>query len=367
MPFKVPYVDLPAQYLSIERELNETFRRVMSNASFILRDDVRQLEQSLASYLGVQHVVGVNSGTDAIYLALHAAGLKPGDEVITVGHTFVATIASIVHNRFLPVLVDIADDFNMDLDRFEAAITSKTRAVIPVHLNGRLCDTEKIAAIARKHKLVVIDDAAQSLGASLNGKMPGVYSWAACFSLHPMKNLGGAGDGGFVATNDANLAEQIQLLRNHGQATKEDVRCFGFNSRLDNLQAALLNVKFKYLPQWIDHRRRAAQMYHDGLQALSWLKLPPPPEKSGHYDVYSSYVVCTEKRDALMRHLREHGIEVFAHWNPSNHLQKGLALDRFKLPKTEQISREVVSLPINAEISDDQVTWVIEAVKKFKG
>jgi len=263
-------------------------------------------------------------------------------------------------------LVDVREDFNMDVEQLEQAISHRTRAILPVHLNGRLCDMEKLLAVAQTHNLLVIEDAAQALGASLEGKKAGTFGLAGCFSLHPMKNLGGAGDGGFVATQNSKLAEKLRLLRNHGQRTKEDLPCFGFNSRLDNLQAAILNVKLKSLPEWIERRRQVASLYHQGLSNLPFLQLPPPPQQHGRFfDIYSSYVIRAQERDRLVTHLGECGIETFIHWPKPLHHQEALGLGHFQLPKTEEFAKEVVSLPISAEISNEQVEFVIDSIRNF--
>lgn len=365
MSFKVPYIDLPKQYKKLKKDLMFSFNRVFSSGEFILRDEVKVFEEAVAEYLGCSYAVGVNSGTDALFLALYAQGFKENDEVITVSHTFVATIAVIKHCGLKPVLVDIGDDFNIDVNQIEAAITKKTRAIIPVHLNGRICDMDKIKEIAVRHNLVVIEDACQAFGAGYKGKSSGTFG-IGCFSLHPMKNLGGAGDGGVITVNDESLAEKLRLLRNHGQKTKEKLTVFGFNSRLDNLQAAVLNVKFKYFPQWIKKRRRIAGIYNDALMNLPQIELPLPPEEKGvFYDVYSSYCVRVSKRDELLSYLRDSGVEVFAHLSRPNHLQPDLDLKGFKLLKTERISQEVLSLPIYPEIEDEQVDYVVETIKKF--
>ncbi|MEK6820550.1 MAG: DegT/DnrJ/EryC1/StrS family aminotransferase, partial [Nanoarchaeota archaeon] len=281
--WKVQYVDLSIQFKNLEKELTEVFKRVMSGADFILRDDVEKFEENIASYLGVKHVIGVNSGTDALFLALRAAGIGENDEVITVAHTFVASLASIVHNRAKPILVDIKEDFNIDVDKIEEAITKRTRAIMPVHLNGRACNMDKLMQIAEKHNLLIIEDAAQALGSAYRGRKVGSFGIAGCFSAHPIKTLSCAGDGGFISTNNDEIAEKCRLLRDHGQKTKRDYVCFGYNSRLDNLQAAILNVKFKYLEDWIKKRREIAKIYSEKLADLP-LILPPAPSDGDYFD-----------------------------------------------------------------------------------
>lgn len=363
--FNVPYINLSKQYETIKEELTPIIEDIFYSSSFILRDQVKLFELNMEKYLGCRYAIGLNSGTDSLFLALYAQGFKDGDEIITVSHTFVATIAAIVHCKLKPILIDIDDDFNMDINQIEKAINKKTRAIIPVHLNGRVCNMDKIMEIAHIHNLVVIEDACQALGATYKHKKAGTFG-IGCFSLHPLKNLSCAGDGGLLVTDNEELARKTHLLRNHGQKTKEEIVMFGFNSRLDNIQAAILNIKFKYLPHWIEKRRRAAKLYNDALTDLGELKLPPAPEEDGdYYDVFSSYCIRTKKRDELVKYLRDTSIEVFVHWTLPVHLQKELHLDNFVLPNTERVSQTVISLPIYPEIEDSQINYVVETIKSF--
>jgi len=368
MSYKVPFVGLPIQYQRLKIEIYELLEDVLfDRADFIMRSDLREFEGNMASFVGVDYAVGLNSGTDALYLSLRAAGLGPGDEVITVAHTFVATVAAIVHCGSTPILVDVGDDYNMDMQQLERAITPRSKAVIPVYLNGRFCDMEKLMSIANRHSLIVIEDAAQALGAAFDGKQTGSFGLTCCYSLYPMKIFGAAGDGGMVVTNDAEMAEKIRLLRDHGRDRETDeLTCFGFNSRLDNLQAAILNLKLKYLPEWIKRRREVAVLYHQGLSDLSDLRLPPrPDEGSRYFDAYQNYVVRTQERDDFVAHLEACGIEVLISWAKPMHHHEALGLKHFSLPETEKISNEVVSLPMNTEISDKQVEYVIDCVRDF--
>ena len=367
MEYKVPFVKYPEHYRRIWNEVNKAITEVLSKGDLILRDQLRQFEEDIASFVGGKYAVGVNSGTDAMLLSLEAAGIGSGDEVITVAHTFVATVAVIVHCGATPVLVDVGEDYNINVDLVEEAITPRTKAIIPVHLNGRLCDMERLMGIAQRHNLIVIEDAAQALGASFGGRRAGAFGLTGCFSFYPAKILGGAGDGGIVVTSDREVAEKICLLRDHGQQrTTGDILFYGFNSRLDNLQAAILNVKLKHLPQWIERRRELANLYHQGLSDLPYLKLPPPPQSQNRYfDVFTNYVVQAQQRDRLAAYLKECGIEVLISWPKPMHHQEALGLGHFHLPETERISREVVSLPLNPELSDEQVEYVIESVRNF--
>jgi len=365
--YKVPFVNYPEHYRRIWDEVMKAITEVLSKGDLILRDQLRQFEENVASFIGVKYAVGVNSGTDALYLSLRAAGIGPGDEVITVAHTFVASVAVIIHCGATPLLVDVAEDFNMDLEQVEKAISPRTKAIMPVHLNGRLCDMEKLMAIAAKHNLIVIEDAAQALGASFEGKKAGSFGLTGCFSFYPAKILGTAGDGGIMVTNSREIAEKVRLLRDHGQQRATgDILYFGFNSRLDNLHAAILDVKLRHLPQWIERRRYLADLYHRGLSDLPRLELPPPPQsKNRYFDVFTNYVVRSQERDKLVAYLRESGIEILISWPKAMHHHDALGLRSFSLPITDQISNEVLSLPLYPELSNGQVEFVIDAIHKF--
>ena len=364
----VRYIDLPKQYAALRDELLGCLDTVLASGSFILRQDVADFETRMAGLLDVEHVIGLNSGTDALYLSLRGLGIGPGDEVITVAHTFVATVAAIVHCGAKPVLVDIRDDFNMDVALLEETVTPRTRAIIPVHLNGRVCEMDALMRVARKHQIAVVEDAAQALCAQYERQAAGTFAEAGCFSLHPLKNLSVGGDGGFVTTSDDRLAQELRILRDHGQRSKQEIVRFGFNSRLDNLHAAMALVKLKYLPEWIETRRFLAGRYHEALRDITELRLPPrPEEESPYYDVFSSYVLRTERRDALWRHLGEAGIEVYAHWTTPLHHQEALGLGNYHLPVTQRVSQEVLSLPLYPELDDRDQDRVIAAVRSFFG
>jgi dTDP-4-amino-4,6-dideoxygalactose transaminase len=369
MPYKVPFVNYPEHYRRIWDEVLGVITEVLSRGDLILRDQLRRFEQNIASFLGVKYAVGLNSGTDALHLSLKAAGIAPGDEVITVAHSFVATVAVIHHCGAIPILIDVDDDYNMDIGQVEKAISPRTKAVMPVHLNGRPCDMEKLMGIAAKHNLLVIEDAAQALGASFDGRKAGSFGLTGCFSFYPAKVLGTAGDGGMLVTSREDVAEKVRLLRDHGQdRATGDILFYGFNSRLDNLHAAILDVKLKHLPAWIERRRELANIYHRGLSGLSPVKLPPAPTSRGRYsDVFTNYVIRAQERDRLVAHLNEQGIEVLISWPKPMHHHAALNLGHIKLPVTEQISKEVVSLPLFPELSDEQIGFVIHAIRQFYG
>jgi len=365
MDYKVRFVNYPKQYRQLKKEFDGVFEEIMSGGAFILRRHLEEFEKRIAAYVGTKHAIGVNTGTDALYLSAHALGFGPGDEVITVSHTFVATIGAIVQCGARPVLVDITGDFNMDVDQIESAITPRTRGIIPVHLNGHACNMDKITAIAKKYNLKVIEDAAQALGAKYKGKRCASFGDTGIFSFYPAKMLGTAGDGGMVCTNDDMLARKLRAFRDNGRVESvEVIECFGWCTRLDNLHAAILNMKFNYFDQWVKKRREIATLYDKGLSGVGDI-ITPPRFDGDYFDVCQNYVIRSKKRNALVDHLRASGIEVLISWPTPNHKQKALGLNHYKLPVTEQTSREVVSLPIYPELTDNEVEIVINAVKAF--
>jgi len=367
MQWKVRFIDYPAQYRSIEDELMGTIKDVLSKGDLILRKHVRDFEEHLAVFVGTRYAVGVSNCTDGLMLALRAAGIGPGDEVITVSHTFVASVAAIHHVGATPVLVDIGDDHLMDVGGLQAAITPRTRAIVPVHLNGRLCDMGRLMEIAQKHNLLVIEDAAQALGGSYEGKRGGSFGLAGCFSFYPAKILGAMGDAGAVVTNSEELANRVRLARDHGRTPDGDIAAWSFNCRLDNLQAAILDLKLKYVPSWVNRRREIAQRYHRLLSPLRQLLLPPAPDASGlRYDVFQNYEVEADDRDRLVAHLKESGVEILI---PSAgkavHQFAALGLSHFRLPRTERLFRQVLLLPLNPELKDTEVDFVAHTIRNF--
>lgn len=367
MDWKVRFIDYPTQYQKMEHEIMGTIKTVLSRGDLMLRQQLKDFEDHLANFVGTKYAVGLSNCTDALHLALRAAGVGSGDEVITVSHTFVATAAAIHHADAAPVLVDIGDDHTMNVDLVEATITPRTKAIIPVHLNGRVCNMEKLMAIAKKHRLLVIEDAAQALGASFKGTEAGAFGLAGCFSFYPAKLLGAFGDAGALVTNSKEIADKVKLLRNHGRTDDGDVAFWSFNCRLDNLQAALLDLKLQQLPAWITRRREIAQLYHRRLSNIRQLHLPPPPVNDGTYfDVYQNYEIEAEDRDRLVAHLKESGVEVFIQWGGKGiHQFKTLELTHYKLPRTDRMFQRTLMLPMHTELSDEQVDYVAEVVRRF--
>jgi len=367
MAYKVPFVDVPTHFRRLQTPIIETITQVLSRGNLILRDELREFEKKFASFVGTQHAVGVNSGTDALYLSLIAIGVKPGDEIITVSHTCIATVAAIVNAGGIPILVDVGEDFNLDVTQLEEAITPRTRAIMPVHLNGRACDMDHLMSVAQRYNLTVIEDAAQARGARYGGRRVGSFGLVAGFSLYPFKILGAFGDAGIVVTDNPEIAKKISVLRDYGEDRETgEILYFGFNSRLDNLQAAILNLKLQYIPEWIERRRAVAQMYREGLSGIPQLRLP---HFSGdkYFDVYLNYCVCVVDRDELVSHLKECGVEPLTPISLAKplHRHDALGLERFSLPQTEKIAKEFIYLPINPEMNDEQVQYVIECLKNY--
>lgn len=365
MSYKVRFVNYPKQYKLLKKEFDAVWEEIMSGGNFILRQHLEDFEKRIAEYVGVKHAIGVNTGTDALYLSAHALGFGPGDEVITVAHTFVATIGAIAQCGATPILVDVSDDFNMDVEKIKAAITLKTKGIIPVHLNGHACNMDRIMEIAKKYNLRVIEDAAQALGAKFKGQRCASFGDTAIFSFYPAKMLGTAGDGGMVCTNDDALAWKLRAFRDNGRVDSvEVIECFGWCTRLDNLHAALLNMKFNYFDKWVERRREIGKLYDEGLKGVGDV-ITHPRSSDDYYDVYQNYVIRSKYRDELVKHLRASGIEVLISWPRPVHKQKALRLSHFNLPKTEQVSAEVVSLPIYPELEDSEIEMVVDAVKTF--
>jgi len=365
--YKVPFVDYPEHYNRIWNEIMNAITESLSKGDLILRDQLKQFERNLADFVGTKYAIGLNSGTDALLLSLKAVGIGPGDEVITVAHTFVATVSVVIQCGGKPILVDIGDDMNIDVEAVEKAITPRTRAIIPVHLNGRTCDMERLSQIAEKYDLFMIEDAAQALGACFGGSKAGSFGSTSCFSFYPAKILGCAGDGGAILTNDSDIAEKIYLLRDHGyQRSTGDILCYGYNSRLDNIQAAVLDVKLRHLPEWIERRRELANLYNRGLSEIDTVRLPPSPcLNSQFFDVYQNYVIRSKERNRLRAHLKDMGIETLVSWAKPMHHNVALNLNHFCLPETEKISQEVLSLPMYPELSDEQIEYVVKTIQKF--
>ncbi len=364
---KVPLLDLKAQYRVIQGEVMAAMEAVCNEQAFILGPHVAQFEDALATYVGSSYAVGVASGSDALLLSLMAAGVGPGDDVITVPFTFFATTGAISRLGARPVFVDIRpDSLNMDPSLIEQAVTARTKAIIPVHLFGQCADMERITEIEQRRGLRVIEDAAQAIGASRNGKKAGIHGDTGCFSFFPSKNLGGFGDGGMVTTNDAGMRDRLAMLRVHGSRVKYSHESVGINSRLDALQAAVLHVKLKYLDRWTEGRRRNATRYGRLFEDAKLLdRVVLPNTEAGNYHVFNQYTIRVQKRDELRDYLKERGVGTEVYYPLPLHLQtcyQDLGYPKGSFPVSESASEEVLSLPVYAELTDQQLTYVVETV-----
>ncbi|HQE99079.1 MAG TPA: DegT/DnrJ/EryC1/StrS family aminotransferase [Anaerolineae bacterium] len=359
--------DLQRQYAALKTEVDAAIAGVLARGTFILGPEVVAFEREFAAYCGVAHAVGVGSGTEALHLALRACHIGPGDEVITVAHTAVATVAAIELSGARPIFVDLDPQRGtLDPSRLEAAITPRTRAVIPVHLYGCPAELTPILDIARRHRLRVIEDCAQAHGAGYEGRHVGSWGDLGAFSFYPTKNLGAYGDGGAVVTNDPELAERVRLLREYGWAERYVSHIKGLNSRLDELQAAILRVKLRHLEAW-NARRRALAQHYGALLRDSGLQLPLDPPDGRH--VYHLYVVRTPQREALRAFLREQGIGTLIHYPVPIHLQPAyadLGYGPRTLPETELAAAQVLSLPLYPELREDEVSAVCAAIQLFE-
>lgn len=360
----IPMVDLKVQYKNLKPEFDNAIAEVLNNTQFILGPNVQEFEKEAAALLGVKHALSCASGTDALHLALLAAGIGPGDEVITSTFTFIATAEAIRYVGAIPVFVDIdPKTFNLDSHLIEYAINKNTRAILPVHIFGQPADMKSIMELANKHNLKVIEDCAQSFDAKFDGQTTGNLSLAGCHSFFPSKNLGCFGDGGMVTTNDDNIAEQISAYRNHGSKKRYHHDVIGYNSRLDELQACILRIKLKHVKQFNQLRYDAAQKYSE---ALKDIVTPPYEDKLGNH-VYHQYTLLSPKRDLIMKALQDKDIACAIYYPIPLHRQN-VFVDDYKdipLPVSERITSECISLPIFPEISDEQIQLITSTIRSI--
>lgn len=359
----IPLLDLKAQYASIRAEVREALDRVMDSQQFILGPEVEALEREVAEYCRCRHAVGVSSGTDALLVVLMALGVRPGDEVITTPYSFFATAGTIARLGATPIFVDIdRETFNIDPAGIEPKITPRTRAILPVHLFGQMADMDAILHIAGRHHIPVVEDAAQAIGAEAGGKRAGGSGEAGCLSFYPTKNLGGAGDGGMVTTNNSDLADRLKTLRDHGFRKRYDAELLGGNFRLDAIQAAVLRVKLRHLDRWTEARQRNAAEYRSCMPSGIGL----PLEKPGRH-VYNQFVIRHPRRDALMKHLKEQNIGCEVYYPVPLHLQKcfvalGHRPGDFRV--SEQAAAETLALPIYPELALEAIRRVAQAIAR---
>lgn len=364
--FKIPFVDFKRRYAGLKDEILYGVDEVFSSGNLILGNEVEAFEAAIGDYLQAPYVLGLANGTDTIMLALKLFGIGAGDEVILPVNTFIATAGAVVAVNAKPVFCDVTDDLNIDASKIEALITSKTKAIIPVHLTGRPADMQTISKLAKRYSLRVIEDAAQSIGAKMNGKMTGTLSEMGSFSLHPLKNLHVYGDGGLLIVQDEGSYRELKLLRNHGLKDRDTCMRWGINSRLDSVQARVGMIGFRYLDQWNNRRRDIAKQYQEKLGHC----LKVPFDKPGEHSVYHNFVVQTDKRDQLMQFLQERGIETKIHYPIPLHLQPAAAELGYKagdFPIAEYLSKTMMSLPVYPELKDSEVDHIIYSIRDFYG
>ncbi|MGB9840910.1 DegT/DnrJ/EryC1/StrS family aminotransferase [Thermovenabulum sp.] len=365
----ISFLDLKAQYQTIKKEIKKEIEEVLESGNYILGPKEKEFEKEIAEYLGVKHAIGVANGTDALVLSLDALGIGPGDEVITTPYTFFASAEAVSRVGAKPVFADISfdDNLNIDVRQIKKKITKNTKAIIPVHIFGCPCNMDEIIQIARKYNLYIIEDACQAIGAQYKGKKAGTLGDIGCFSFFPTKNLGGYGDGGLVVTNNDEIAEKIMTLRVHGSTKKYYHSRIGYNSRLDEIQAAILKVKLKYIDKWNQKRIEKAKLYNDKLKNLP-ITLPKIYDENHKKHVFHLYTILTPKRDELKNYLEQKGIPTGIYYPLPLHLQeayKDLGYKDGDMPNAEKASRQALSLPLYPELKEEEIYYITEAVKTF--
>ncbi len=363
---KIPFFNYADLYLRDKTEFNDLIENVLSRGAYIMQSDLECFERNLAAYLGAKHVLGVADGTMAMIIGLKAMGIEKGDEVILPSHTFVATAAAVSHAGGVPVLAECGKDHLLNAIDVEKRITKNTRVIMPVQLNGRTANMKQMLEIADQHEISIAEDSAQALGSKFDGKCAGTFGDFGICSFYPSKTLGCFGDGGAVVTNSDAIADEVRLLRDHGRISSGDVVHWGFNSRLDNLQAAILNFKLQKYDAEIARRRELAQIYHSLLRNISELSLPPGPDDSvEHFDIYQNYEIECENRDALKLYLQSEGIGTILQWGGKCiHQFEALGLNS-DLPITEQVTERFLLLPMNTSLSNDDVEFICEKILSF--
>ena len=363
---QIPFFDYPALFAELESEIMTTVREVFARGAYIMQRDLLEFEQELAAYVGVKHAIGVADGTMGLLLPLLAMELKPGDEVIVPSHTFVASAAAIHHAGGIPVLADCGRDHLIDPQSIRRVLSARTRGIMPVQLNGRTADMEAIGAIARERGLFVVEDSCQALGSKFQGRQAGTFGIAGAFSFYPSKTLGCFGDGGCVVTDDGELADKIRILRDHGRAADGTVQAWGYNSRLDNVQAAILRIKLRRYDQFVARRRAVALVYQKRLGGLDALQLPPAPDSDAHhFDIFQNYEIEADRRDELRGFLEERGVKTIIQWG-------GKVMHQFPqlnlgapLVYAERMSGRFLLLPMNTAIKDDDVHYICDSIQEF--
>ena len=361
---QVPFVSLDRQYHALRDELVAEFDRIGSSGMYIMGETLERFEKEAAAFCGTRHALGVANGSDALFLVLKALDIGPGDEVITCPNSFIASAWVAVAAGATPVFVDAADDYNIDPARLADAITPRTKAIIPVHLTGRPADMDVLNEIAARRGIAVIEDAAQAIGARYKGRRVGSLGLAGGFSLHPLKNLGVIGDGGMITTDDSVLYDKLNKLRNHGLRNRDECEIWGYNSRLDTLQAGIASIKLKHLDASNTRCREIAARYREGLKDLVWV----PNDKSYEEPVYHNFVIQLAERDRMIEHLAESGVGSRIHYPIPIHMQecaRGLGYKEGDFPVSERQAKTILSLPIYPELTDDEIEHVIDSVGRF--
>lgn len=362
----VPFFDYPALFAELESEIMTAVRDVFARGAYIMQKDLLEFEKELAAYVGVKHVLGVADGTMGLLLPLLALDLQPGDEVIVPTHTFVASAAAIHHAGGKPVLVDCGRDHLIDAASVRKAITKRTRGIMPVQLNGRTADMDALGEIAREHGLFIVEDSCQALGSKFKGGFAGTFGVAGSISFYPSKTLGCFGDGGAIITNDDAMAEKLQMLRDHGRGPDGNVWAWGFNSRLDNVQAAILRIKLQRYDLYVSRRRQVAAMYQQRLGDIPQLLLPPAPDSDArHFDIFQNYEIEAERRDELRAHLEQRGVKTIVQWG-------GKVIHQFpklgftgELKYADAMTQRFMLLPMNTALSDADVHYICDSIRAF--
>ncbi|MBE17368.1 MAG: cell wall biogenesis protein [Nitrospinae bacterium] len=363
---EVPYVDVASLNTVVHDEIIQEISNIIQSGSFILGEEVEKFEKKFAELCGTKYAIGVNSGTDALILSMRSLDIGTGDEVITVPNTFVATASAIALLGAKPIFVDVGDDFNIDPVKIEEKISKKTKAILPVHLTGRPSNMAPLMEISNKYGLHIVEDCAQAVLAEYDNQKVGSFGIAGCFSLHPLKTLSAIGDGGIITTNDENLFHKIKILRNLGLKTRDNCEFWSGNSRLDNLQAAVLLVKMKYIEEWTEQRISNASFYHKGLSKFGDFILPIANEKEK--SVFHTYIIQTDNRDELKDFLFSRGVQTAIHYPIPIHLQSignELGYKKGSFPVTEMQAKKILSLPIFQGLSKEQILYVIKTIEDF--
>ena len=363
---EIPFFNYAALFAVREREYLEVIQDVLRRGFYIMGPEVQQFEQELARYLGVKHAIGVADGTMALVFSVRASGILPGDEVLVSAHTFVASAAAVHHCGATPVPVDCGPDHLMSCAAARTAVTSKTRGIMPVQLNGRTADMDSILALSHERDLILVEDSCQALGSKYKGRFAGTFGSAGAFSFYPSKTLGCFGDGGALVTNDDEVAEFVRTLRDHGRTPDGDIKRFGYSARLDNVQAAILLLKLRTYDEDVARRRHLASIYDQRLSAIDALHLPPAPDADDdHFDIYQNYEIEADNRDALRQHLAENNIGTILQWG-GKMLHHFCALGmQGDVPNTDAIRERFLMLPMNTSLSEDDIHFICDQVEKF--